>query len=278
MNIFNYNKSYKLNIVSQIMPSLVVNHHPSVAIVKSLETDDFMFTRYDNTYPVIPYRLAANTMGGNPTPKDLSPWATWEREIYEEFNNRAPEGEELRDKVTPFAPISEIYKIRDAILTGARPRADFHFISEGITIDSYLAGVGNGLTREIVLSLLSDKKRNEVLQTGLLTRAHGAIISTYYSAIPQEEMERAKHYLEEGLRIVTEGGLRVLTRDQLIDGIAGEIETNKAYLTAHCTPFIMADVLGVAAPLMHAQADSAVKLETNVRGLYEDYTSDTMFD
>src|SRR3989338_10119450 len=95
--------------------ALRVDAHPSVAIVKSEETEEFLFARYDDTYPALPYRLASNTLGGNPH-GDKSPFNTWEREVTEEFNNQSPEGEELRDKNTPFAPLEEIVKIRNAIL------------------------------------------------------------------------------------------------------------------------------------------------------------------
>jgi hypothetical protein len=252
----------------------IVNHHPSVTVVKSKESDEFMFTRYDSTYPVLPYRLAANTMGGNPTPKDSSPFNTWSREICEEFNNEPPHGEELRDKTTPFAPLKEILKIREAILASARPAADFYLTTKGITLTDYLSGVGNGLSEAEVIDLLSDKKRDELKRTGLITRPYGAIFSVFHAEIPDEEVQRAKHYLKIGERLVTEGGLRILTRSQLINGIEGEVQRNKAYLTAHCTPFIMQDFIGLSEPLMHAPGDNAVKLETPVRESYDKYRTD----
>ena len=52
----------------------IVNAHPSVAIIKAKEGDEFLFSRYDKTYPVLPYRLASNTLGGNPNKRDLSPY------------------------------------------------------------------------------------------------------------------------------------------------------------------------------------------------------------
>lgn len=260
------------------MSKIIVNHHPSVAIVKSRELDKFMFTRYDSTYPVLPYRLSANTMGGNPTPKDSSPWATWDREIREEFNNEAPHGEPLRDTTTPFAPLDEIHRIRDAILDGARPYADFHLLSAGITMGDYLEGVGNGLTEAEVLALLPPKKREEVISKGLITRTQGAIFSTYYSEIPQDLMDRATHWMDKGFRLVTEGGVRILTKNQLVNGIDGEIARNKAYLTAHCTPFILAEILGLPEPLMHAPRDRALKLSTPIRESYAAYEPDQMFD
>ncbi|MEK6894349.1 MAG: hypothetical protein AABX10_02705 [Nanoarchaeota archaeon] len=258
--------------------SKIVNHHPSVAVVKSRESDEFMFTRYDSTYPALPYRLSSNTIGGNPIPKDSSPWETWEREVIEEFNNEAPHGEPLRDTTTPFAPLDEIHKIRDAILDGARPYADFHLLTEGITMRDYLAGVGNGLTEAGVLDLLPPKKREEAISKGLITRAHGAIFSVYYSEIPQDMMDRTTHWMHRGFRLVTEGGLRILTRDQLVKGIDGEIAINKAYLTAHCTPFILGEILGLPEPLMHAPRDRALKLSTPVRESYAAYESDPTLD
>ncbi|MBM3231771.1 hypothetical protein FJZ21_00100 [Candidatus Pacearchaeota archaeon] len=260
------------------MHKLVVNYHPSAAVVQSAETDEFLFSRYDLTYPVLPYRLSANVIGGNPTPKDTTPWQTWQREVCEEFHNEAPHGETLRDTTTPFAPLEEIHRIRDAILAGARPYADFHVSNGGISLAEYLGGVGKGLKEAEFVASLPEKKRMELKNTGLVTRAQAELISIFHSVIPQEEIERVKHYLAKGMRLVTEGGSRVLTRNQLVNGIEGEVERNKSYLTAHTTPFVMSNFLGLSHPIMHPERSSAVRLVTPVRASYADYESDPMFD
>lgn len=249
-----------------------VDAHPSVAIVKSKDGDEFLFSRYDYTYPVLPYRLAANTMGGNPK-DDISPFSTWEREISEEFNNQPPKGEELRDKTSPFAPLEDIVKIRNTILENAKSYADFYFTTPGLSIDEYLNGIGRGLSNEDVLLNLSQKKRKEVEETGMITRPGAAIFSVFYSIIPTEEIERSKFYLNKGQRLSTEGGNRILTRNQLVNGIEGEIEKNKAYLTAHCTPFIMQDFLRLDEPLNHVPRDNTVRIG-QVRATYNDYRTD----
>ena len=255
---------------------MIVDAHPSVAIIKSKETEEFLFSRYDETYPVLPYRLASNTIGGNPK-NDRSPFSTWEREISEEFNNQPPKGEELRDKTSLFAPLEDILKIRNAILENARAYADFYFTTPGLSMDEYLNGIGRELSKDEVLSKLSQKKRKEVEETGMITRPGAAIFSVFYSIIPAEEIERSKFYLNKGQRLSTEGGNRILTHDQLVNGIDGEIEKNKAYLTAHCTPFIMQDFFGLNKPLYHLPGDNAVKLATPVRAAYNDYRSDNSF-
>lgn len=254
-----------------------VDGHPSVAIVKSRETDEFLFSRYDVTYPALPYRLASNTMGGNPK-RDLSPFSTWEREISEEFNNHAPEGEDLRDKITPFAPLEDIIKIRSAILENARAYADFYFTTPGLRKEDYLSGIGIGLSEEETLAKLPERKRKEVIETGLILRPGAAIFTVFYSIIPTEELERAKHYLANGKRFNTEGGNRILTAEQLVNGIEGEKERNKAYLTAHCTPFIFQDFLSLDKPLHHLPGDKAEKLAIPVRATYNDYKNDSSLE
>lgn len=257
--------------------ALRIDEHSSVAIVKSRETDEFLFSRYDITYPALPYRLASNTMGGNPK-RDLSPFSTWEREISEEFNNCAPEGKDLRDKATPFAPLEDIVKIRTAILENARAYGDFYFTTNGLKKEDYLNGIGKGLTEKEMLVKLSEKKRKEILETGMILRPGGAIFSVFYSQIPAEEIKRAKFYLARGERLTTEGGNRILTAEQLINGIEGEKERNKAYMTAHGTPFIFQDFLGLSEPLDHLPGDNALKLSIPVRAAYNDYKQDSAFE
>ena len=141
----------------------------------------------------------------------------------------------------------------------------------------YLNGVGKGLTEEEMLSFLSEKKRKEVIETGFVTRPGSAIFSAFYSSIPAEEMEKAKFYLSKGERISTEGRIRILTKEQLVNGIEGEKERNKAYLTAHCTPFIFQDFLGLDKTLDHLPGDHAVRLSIPVRAAYNDYRFDNSF-
>lgn len=211
------------------MQKFKVEAHPSVAIIKSKDSDEFLFARYDSTYPAIPYRLASNTLGGNPkagNPKagDLSPFLTWQREVEEEFNNVPPKGEELRDENTPFAPLDEIIRIRNSVLENAVRYGDFYFVTYGLKKEDYLNGVGKGLSEESLLSMLSNKKINELNETGMIMRTGKAIFSVFYSEIPTEDIEKAKSYLSKGMRLTTEGGNRILTKNELVHGITGEIE------------------------------------------------------
>ena len=60
-----------------------------------------------------------------------------------------------------------------------RPYGDFYFNTPGVGLRDYLEGIGTGLSEDEVLKMLPEKKRREVLDTGMITCLGNAIFSVF---------------------------------------------------------------------------------------------------
>ena len=114
-----------------------ISHHAGVAIIESLDGNEFLFNRYDDNYIPV-FRNSLHLIGGNHNTEDISPLGLLERELDEEFSIVQESGPEddmervlgkLKGPQTfrkeDMASESEIQFIKSAILNNLQPYLDF---------------------------------------------------------------------------------------------------------------------------------------------------------
>ncbi|MEK6889155.1 MAG: hypothetical protein AABW80_03545 [Nanoarchaeota archaeon] len=104
------------------MRKIILNHHVSTIIAKCGETGEFLFGKYDSSYPGLNKHLIGKVklLGGNyfaGRNHDISPEETLRRELGEEFSGKvATEGEMATLQRHVFADEEEIRQVREALL------------------------------------------------------------------------------------------------------------------------------------------------------------------
>jgi|GEM_PF-2865266 len=172
-----------------------VNRHISTVIIEGDGSDEFMFGRYDETYPLLEWRNKLCLIGGNHDSEDISPQDILKREINEEFeapsNNCEVCGNQLSIGTRPiYAKIEEIISLRDSILESMRPFNDF-----SISVPSAYQINSDGLITE---------------------RAPFTVISSvFYSKIPRKVFQQARNSILSGARIRQEGYTDIISLSQL---------------------------------------------------------------
>jgi hypothetical protein len=188
--------------------------HPSVVVAHSPETQSFLFSVYDETYPKKAYRGAANNIGGNPEPFDFatdpltrvscgSPSALLIREIYEELdpyaqgpNNDNPN--RLGQKVNWASP-KDIVAIRDSLVKGLQPMQDF-MVRQPKAIPGAKA-------------------------------PYQGIYAVFYTELSGGVIEKAERAVRDKKVLITEGLTGVFTLEELANSERGEFAA--AHITAH---------------------------------------------
>jgi len=178
------------------MAKLILDAHPSVVVVKSL--DKYLFAVYDEGYPRKAYRLSANNIGGNPESYDVSPERLLIKEISEEFDPNHPVEKAHVGKVD-WASQDDIRFIRNGLLGHIVPLQDF-FVNQP-----------------------------EIIEGG--NKPYTAVYSTFYSEVPFFVIQRVLKNLSTGKNIPTEGLTDVFTLRELESSPRGEFST--AHITAH---------------------------------------------
>lgn len=162
-----------------------VNHHAAVAIVFSEGSDELLFDRYDDSYPMVDWRGRVNLIGGNLSEADLSPRGIWEREVEEEFcSSPLPEDSafSLRDRKS----------IAEELVTHAKPFRDYV-----VSIPS--------------LRFFSGK---DVHWRQPLVVLH----SVFETFLSRECFEKVRHSLKRGKRIKNEGRSAIASLKDLLSG------------------------------------------------------------
>jgi len=218
------------------MPKTQPDHHPSVAIIKSVHkgTTYLVFSAYDETYPQLSYRSKPNNLGGNPNrrvhPSDTCPENTLLREILlEEVDPNHPPEVEFGETGIWAAP-SKIRFIRNSITANLRPYQDFLFSAKQFANDK-------------------------------TTKTYAAIFSVFHSLLPEEDFECIKECVDRQERVVTEGNMTYRTIDSLLKG--------PLPIAAHATPHILNDYYGVNIPVNPELQTTALNHEP--LRTYEDY-------
>ncbi len=181
----------------------LVDHHASGVIVSDEEMRFFMCNGYDSGYPISQFRGTLNLLGGNYAKGDQSPRQIIDREL----------SEELCSDVNPaelFAPREFISSLHNGIASSLMPWSDF-FITDPVVKERPNA------TRE-------------------------AIVSCYTATLPGELINAVKGYLDAGKKIVSEGVLSVVSRDDILSG---------ARIFAWVAPEFMTRFLGKEVPNPH---------------------------
>lgn len=189
-----------------------VDFHPSVLIVSSSESKEFLFGSYDMTYPLVPFRGAVNFIGGNPINADNSPLDCLVREIKEEFDPN-PNERDLRFDKRLLASPEDIIEVRDALLS---------FGADSAHADFYFHG----------LHFRRNKDEGDCLEASV----YRAIFTTYALTLPQLIFENVRKQIHDGKRMMSEGILAIRTLDQLCMG--------KEFSAAHGTPLILGAYTG----------------------------------
>lgn len=200
------------------MRRLEVNHHSSVVIIESEKTSEFLFSVYDNTYPMTCFRGAINLIGGNYEAGDKSPLDILCREIKQELstNQNYTDNKETNlskvmgmrekpQKIKLFADKRVIARIREEVISSAIPYKDY------------------------LLNFPSFEGRKQF----------DALTSVFISVIRQNIFELARKNLAEGKSIKNEGLAVICSIEDIIKG---------RFFGAWATPCILADYKNVILP------------------------------
>lgn len=157
-----------------------LENHSSVVIITDTNRKLFLFSGYDEEYPVVQFRGLAHLLGGHSDIKDISPYHTLCRELIEEISVDINQREK-------FAPEQDLSLLVNEILSISKPYADF-----------------------LVYSPLDHPLKPNGLRNSLM--------SCYVSEISEKSFEMARTHLSNGKRMVSEGVMHYATRDQIVSG------------------------------------------------------------
>jgi hypothetical protein len=233
-----------------------IGRHASVTIVSSEDKNRFLLSRYDDGYPVkIMFRGWGNLTGGANSKKDSiysSPEDLVRRELSEEYSIADAEYEKdmihLTDKDSigmverkkPFAPKEHINVIKESILNGLIPYAD------------YLVNIPGEL---FVQGKNKEQYRN--------------IFSVFLSELPSELFELAGGDLEKGLTLVNEGSIHLANLEELKKGFP---------LLAWATAPILMDYTGANLPnLINATAERVGSPRKSFEDYFNDFQYESEF-
>lgn len=193
-----------------------IHHHYAAIMIESRKNDEFLFSVYDNSYPIEVYRGRVNLMGGNANEDDISPLSLLKRELEEEFSTK--EGDIQLEET-----------IKDLVGEGKNFNREFKTFASS----SDMRIIKKAITKDI------QPFRDYLVEVPFLNHKSLMICSSYLTMLPMEKFELVKENLRKGLRIINEGTAKVVSINDLISG---------NILTAWITGIVVGEYKGVRIP------------------------------